>query len=255
MLSILVFCSIILGCASTQKDLVHLPLHEAIIDKEADKVKSLLDKGADVEAKDKDEQTPLIYSSRLRNIEITKILLNHGVDVNARDHDGQTALMHASWNGNVNIVELLLKYGSDVNIKANGLGLTSLHLASGKGYSQIVDLLLINGADVNARLTNGETAIISASSKGYTDVVRKLLNYGADLEIEKHSKTALAYSVSNNNLDTVQLLLAHNINVDHKDESGQTPLIRAAYRGYTEIVSILLIQGADRLQQIKVILI
>ena len=46
-----------------------------------------------------------------------KLILEHGADVNAKDSDEQTALMFAAEKGYTEIVKLLLEYGADANIQ------------------------------------------------------------------------------------------------------------------------------------------
>ena len=97
-------------------------------------IKYLLKEGADVDAKDSDEETALhICLSKLSKryndyndeaYKILKLLLKNGADVNAKNGDGETALL--CWNaGNldsqgIKILKLLLENGADVNEKKNG---------------------------------------------------------------------------------------------------------------------------------------
>lgn len=57
--------------------------------------------------------------------------------------------------------------------------------------------------------------------------------------------TALMSAVQANDLATVQQLLATGTSVNQADNSGDWPLIMAAYRGHTEVLSALLEAGAD----------
>ena len=112
------------------------------------------------------------------NFPEVKSLLGKGADVNARGDDSSTALMVASAHGHRDVVGLLLKKGADVNARTNN-GATALMVASVHGNLKIVNLLLANGANVNARMNNGLTAIKAASKNDYIDVVELLRQHGA----------------------------------------------------------------------------
>jgi ankyrin repeat protein len=56
----------------------------------------LIDKGADVNAKNKYNETPLFYAVKIKdNIEIVKLLIDKGVDVNAKNKYNETPLFYA----------------------------------------------------------------------------------------------------------------------------------------------------------------
>lgn len=57
--------------------------------------------------------------------------------------------------------------------------------------------------------------------------------------------TALMNAVNNNDSSKVKDLIAQGVNINEADASGDSPLIMAAYKGYTEIVRLLLEAGAD----------
>lgn len=71
-------------------------------------VKLLLDKGADIEAKDNSGQTPLSWVTCGGRKDIVKLLLDKGADIEARDHFGQTPLSLATRGGRKEIAKLLL---------------------------------------------------------------------------------------------------------------------------------------------------
>ena len=87
-------------------------LYDAAYRGDADAVRSLLDKGADPNAKARKGHLPLLTAAGQGYFEIVKILLDSGADVNTKNNAGQTALMNAELNGHTKIVELLKKYGA-----------------------------------------------------------------------------------------------------------------------------------------------
>jgi ankyrin repeat protein len=79
-----------------------------------------------------------------------KVLLDHGADVNARDGNGRTALMWTAYSdlAPVEVVRMLISHGADVNTR-NQLGESPLGFASARGHTPVVDLLAGAGAKVD----------------------------------------------------------------------------------------------------------
>lgn len=75
-------------------------------------------------------------------------LIQKGASINAWDRDGKTPLYRSCENGRVKIVQLLLTYGVDVNL-CDRDGFSPLYAACQEGYQDIVNLLLDNKADPN----------------------------------------------------------------------------------------------------------
>ena len=85
-----------------------LPLSHACTGPFAETVKLLVEKGADVNAKDTNEGfTPLMMAAALNQPEIVKILLANGADKEAVDDDQDKAIDHARNESLSEIVELL----------------------------------------------------------------------------------------------------------------------------------------------------
>jgi ankyrin repeat protein len=60
-----------------------------------DRVEGLLKEGADVEARDGEGMTPLMWAARNYRTKIFQSLLDAGADIFAEDNEGRTALDHA----------------------------------------------------------------------------------------------------------------------------------------------------------------
>ena len=205
--------------------------------------------GIDVNKRDRDGDTALIFASRVGHHETVKLLLAAaGIDVNKRDiQHGRTALTFASQRGHHETVKLLLAAaGIDVNSSDNYSD-TALIFASRFGYSETVKLLLAAaGIDVNKRdIQYGRTALTLASQRGHHETV-KLLLAAAGIDVNERDiefgRTALTFASKRGHTETVKLLLAAaGIDVNKGDNDGSTPLIVASDRGDpTETVELLL---------------
>ena len=88
-----------------------------------------------------------------KNSDIAMKLIQNGVDnIDARDLDDNTPLMMAAMQGYIEIVKLLIRDGANVNHASNSHHFTALHLAALNGHAEIVKLLIESKADVNATI-------------------------------------------------------------------------------------------------------
>jgi hypothetical protein len=110
----------------------------------------LLEAGADVEARDYRERTPLM---RARSDELLAFLLELDADVHARSAYQETPL-HFAVGESTGALSLLLDRGADPNAQ-DSAGRTPLHFAAIGAYVESVRVLLARGADATVR-TGGE---------------------------------------------------------------------------------------------------
>lgn len=121
----------------------------------------------------RDINLELITAAQKGKTETVKYLLDKGVDVNAKDRFGWTALIKAAMFGYNDIVKILLDKGADVNAKTN-LGCTALMEAAKIGHVTTMQILLDNNADINATDKDGNTALMDALMGGDQDVIELL---------------------------------------------------------------------------------
>ncbi|RSL48775.1 hypothetical protein CEP53_009418 [Fusarium sp. AF-6] len=117
---------------------------------EAEKVdlKVLIERGADINVRNKAGETPLMLAVSTNKVRSTKILLEHGADPNICDNLGARPLHFAQ---DSEIVQDLLHRGADPNVEAIG-HLTPLMVAAYRGRAEIVSALLKRYADPEACL-------------------------------------------------------------------------------------------------------
>jgi len=137
------------------------------------KMRLLLLLGADANAKDETESTPLMGAAWRGQTDAVKMLLEHGANLNARNKSGETPLILAAKEGHTEIIRLLLDRNPDVNAKDND-GWTCLMWAAWNGYTETVKMLLNTGVRVSARNNAGETAEFLAAKKLHSDIAALL---------------------------------------------------------------------------------
>ncbi len=111
----------------------------------------------------------LLEAAEQGNVDTAKALIKAGVDVNARDHNGITALMWAAYRGHADCVKALIAGRAQMEVKASIGGDTSLIYAAGGGHADCVKALVAAGANVNARTDGGMTALQAAVLNSHAD--------------------------------------------------------------------------------------
>ena len=205
---ITVFLTILVGAASSaMAGAMEEQLLAAAESGNADVVRTLLSRGADVNAKDSDGDTALLIAiKRFGNADVVRVLLDKGADINREDRNHRTPLWLAVSRNKADVVRALLDKG--VNINATSVDYeTPLMTAAFFGNEDVVRVLLEKNADVNARDDKGETALIKAVIMSNTGVVRILIDKDVDLTIKDNSgNTALAYAEMGRKKEIAQML-------------------------------------------------
>lgn len=223
------------------------PLHYAAISGELEIAKMLLDKGANIHAKNEYGATALQTAVFRNKLNIVELLLNRGASVNEKKSDGSTSLHTAIQRGNLKAVEMLLKYKVNVNSVSNSYrrdGQTPLHFAAERGNERIIELLLKNGAIIDAK-AKGLTPVYFATLHGKDKVVKKLLDHGANVDAQDTSgKTILHLAVELGNLKMVDHILKHGPDLNNKmNSSSLNKAICGAKGKYKLIIDKLLKYG------------
>lgn len=124
---------------------------------------------------------PIHLAAGKGNIALIDLLVRHGADINARDKDNETPLILASrWNEQ-QAVRKLLELGATRDNRDNG-GMTALFRAAMDNRAEVVGILADAGADPNVPTDSGLTALFAAAMRGHFDVAKRLVEAGARLD-------------------------------------------------------------------------
>ncbi|HOD75396.1 MAG TPA: ankyrin repeat domain-containing protein [Syntrophorhabdaceae bacterium] len=181
----------------------------------------------------------LLEASAKGDLAVVRSLLEKGADVNARTDMGETALHLAS---SEEVVRVLIEHGADVNATDAEYGMTPLF----NQRIAVARLLVEKGADVNARSKKGVTPLMWAVYWDAVDKAGFLVEKGADVNArDEHMRTPLHVAANWNKKELADFLLSHRADVNARDASGWTPLHWAAFEGGPEVAEVLLSRGAD----------
>lgn len=149
--------------------------------------KLLISRGANVNATDYLNRTPLHYATKEKATKVAEALIENGANIEIATTKGWTPLFDASRWESFEIMDILLKAGADVT-KTDSNGNTPLHIAVSFYRHAITKKVLEIGVPINTQNKKGQTALHIASKprsviKEQKLVVLELLKHGADKTI------------------------------------------------------------------------
>lgn len=180
---------------------------------------------------------------------IAKALIDHNAQLNAKESNGTTALMFAALSGNPRMVLLLIERGADVHAKDN-IGRTPFMYAAmdcTKGNYESMVLLSAKGADPLMKDDREWDAFVYASLEGTEQMVDFLKAQKEKFNAQRAKDTALyfANATKRDNLKILARLIKGGANVNARDENGQTPLMAAAKAGKMKLAEFFIKNKAD----------
>jgi ankyrin repeat protein len=223
------------------------PLHDG--HRNINMVTYLVENGASINVHDCWNKTPLHYAISYGSLDIVKYLVEHGANINARNKEGQTPLHCIIYNNpkvRTEIATYLIEKGADVKAHDNR-GITILHSAAGEGLGEIVKLCLQKGADINAKAEMNQTPFLWAAGSGNLEMVKYLFSKGADINAKTNDDlTPLLNAIRcNAPLDVIEFLVEKGADVNVGNNQGWTPLHFASLKGNLETVKYLVLHRAN----------
>lgn len=220
-------------------------------------IKLLVKDGANVEVRNEQGITPLMFASDYGQLEVVNLFLNAIPDADKRiqyinmfNSGGNTALIIAAHNGHTDVASRLLDEGANIhaqNVDGNDALMISLREKRFNTASMLID----RGANVRSQNSVGDTPLMVAELYGYDLLIEALLNNILDQEektqyiniVGPWGYTALMVAVASGDtpiegmnardsremrLKNVELLLNNGANVDAQNNNGETIMDIAA---------------------------
>jgi uncharacterized protein len=239
-------------------------LMAACIDRDVREVERLIAAGADVDATNNENITAFVLACEIGNIYCAKALMaamvhqSGNTDCIKNSYGVDKAMLSACEHRRFSIVSLLIEGGCPVNVRGR-FQETPLMVATIAGNVRCVEILIGAAADVNAVDENGNTALLHASNRGYSVIVSMLIRAGANVNYVCWTGTALhaacrrIYDMTGGRIGSkigtsirsARILLESGADVNARDPNEATPLMIACGGGDSNLVQMLLDDGAD----------
>ncbi|XP_058648989.1 ankyrin-3 isoform X31 [Onychostoma macrolepis] len=221
------------------------PLHVASKRGNANMVRLLLERGARIDAKTKDGLTPLHCGARSGHEQVVEMLLDRGAPILSKTKNGLSPLHMATQGDHLNSVQLLLHHDVPVDDVTNDY-LTALHVAAHCGHYKVAKVLVDKKANPNAKALNGFTPLHIACKKNRIKVMELLLKHGASIQaVTESGLTPIHVAAFMGHENIVTQLTNHGASPNTMNVRGETALHMAARAGQANVVKFLVANGAD----------
>jgi cytohesin len=165
--------------------------------------------GANVNAANRYNVTPLLEVSGQGHLEMARYLIARGAEIDYTGMREGSPLMLVAFMGQVEFLRLFLTAGANANLAMPVGGETALHMAAVANQTAAAKVLLDAGADPNRHAKSGvatsmfdgsvklwgETPLHYAAAYGDEEMIQAMLQAGADRKVPNiHGETPLEYA-------------------------------------------------------------
>lgn len=227
------------GARTAQKDVNGwTPVYVAAVNNRADLLELFFKNGASIDSTDRHHiRSPLQWAAVHGNISACSVLLQRGANVEAKDKEGLTPLLISAQHGHSDLTRLFCIKGAKIDA-TDEEGRTPLYWSVRNNHPDCVTVLLSAGANVNVSDMNGVPLIFTAVKYGSIELVELLIIQGATkTKLDKCNNNLLHIAVERGDKSMVEHLIAKGISTLSKNSQGMTPLDVARERGRSDIIS------------------
>lgn len=208
----------------------------------------LIDRGADVNAKDDTVQSAYLIATSEGYLELLRLTLRHGAKVDDKDSWNGTGLIRAAERGHYAVVGALLRAGIDRD-HVNRIGYQAIHEAVWLGeddaaYATTLRVLAAGGVELDRQSRDeGLTPLQMARTRGYAGLESVLARITA-LERPADPDAMLLRAAADGDADAVAFALRSGADVSARDRNRRTALLVAAAEDHTDVTRLLVAVGA-----------
>ena len=223
-------------------------LFSAVEKNDIESVRKLLEDGANPNATDEFGDAILMQAALYSTADCMKLLLDKGADVNFKNKQGHSALLFCAHEPEK--IKLLVARGADVNISGKSGNTALLVAAVGTNNYEAVKLLIDNGANPLAKNLIKESALVRATTLAGNDVIDLLLLKGNEIDSVTENFTPLTAAIAFSNRNAVLHLLEKGANPNIRDFYGLPVGLAVVFPD--TLVSNLLIQKTTNINDLDV---
>lgn len=192
-------------------------------------------------------EAPLMLNIALStsNLELITELLDAGVNPNIY-LNGRSAVQILIEEGKFEIAKLLIKHGAEINF-VNSNGLSLLHYAVLSGNLDLIRFFCQHpNISINNKNADGTSAAIAALLCNNEEALKCLIFEGIDLNVRDNSGQTIAHEViKRGNLSILLILKNAGVDFNVKSHNGITPMHIAAQKGRIDLIKALVSAKAD----------
>jgi ankyrin repeat protein len=225
-------------------------LRDAAWRNDVPRARSLLERGADVDAKDETEQSAYLIATSEGYLDLLRLTLRHGATVDDKDSWNGTGLIRAAERGHGLVVGELLRAGIDRD-HVNRIGYQAIHEAVWLGedtasYATTVRVLAAGGVQLDkVSPSAGLTPLQMARERGYDGLERILRKVTNRAEKPADANAALLRAARTGDADAVAVALRAGADIEARDDHERTALLLASTYAHVAVADVLVAMGAD----------
>jgi ankyrin repeat protein/Tol biopolymer transport system component len=200
------------------------PLHRAASLNQKKTGKLLIAKGADIHAIDRYGRTPfLLVARQTGDVEFGKLLLNEGAKINVKDRDNQMALNLAAWKGFNDFIDFLLDKGAEYET-SRGESRFMLNSSARCASSRLFKVVLEKESELLSDESFSQRIMHTAIMGGSVEIINLLLskNIPLDNDANQYGWTPAHYAARNGHAEMIRFLAEKNFDINQRTLSGKS---------------------------------
>ena len=216
------------------------PLFDAVLTGHLPMITLLLDRGAAYDQQDINLMTPLHWAAEKDHVDVIQLLFSRGASRARADSSGYLPIHRAAKHGNLAAVETFITGREDFSLKTQN-GSSLLHVAVSANALSVAETLIKNNVDVNPWASPRP---IRTDEHGLPHTLPRDPHHKASKKAASSDTTPLHHACFAGLFEMTALLIDAGAWVNAPLEDGRSPLMLAVLSENVNVVTLLLARGA-----------